>query len=221
MRVLVNSGCFSIKGNESDSSNYEEEVYDLIAISKLLITGSTNSLAPLVLFVTGLELGMAVQDMTTWIKSSDENIETPFHVAHGGKGLFELASERPEFNALLNEAMACDNRVFMGQVVKKWGDMLLGGLPNVDVGGGTGLATVVIAGAFLGMQCSVFELAHVVDVQPENELVKFVKGDTFVHIPQADAFLFKVCFSFSVILGFVSLLSQPCPFSSSTLNCTN
>ena len=194
MRVLVNSGFFSIKGNESDSSSNEEEVlYDLTATSKLLVTGSTNSLAPLVLLRTGLESAMAGQAMSAWIKGSDENIETPFHVAHGGKGLFEFASERPKFNALFNEAMACDSRVFMGQVVKEWGDVLFGGLRTlVDVGGGTGGAAAVIAGAFPEMKCLVLDLAHVVDVQPENELVEFVKGDMFVHVPPADAVLLKV-----------------------------
>ncbi|KAM0941779.1 putative trans-resveratrol di-O-methyltransferase [Dioscorea sansibarensis] len=194
MRVLVNSGFFSIKGNKSDTCNYEEEVYDLTSISKLLVTGSTNSLAPLVLFVTGLDVGMSGHAMTTWIKASDDDDknETPFHVAHGGKGLFEFASERPEFNALFNEAMACDNRVFIGEMVKRWGDMLFGGLRSlVDVGGGSGLAAAVIAEAFPEVKCSVLELAHVVDVQPENELVEFVKGDMFVHVPQADAFLLK------------------------------
>ncbi|KAM0941778.1 putative trans-resveratrol di-O-methyltransferase [Dioscorea sansibarensis] len=193
MRVLVNSGLFSIKGNESDSSNYEE-VYDLTATSKLLVTGSANSLAPLVLFVTGLEVGMAGHAMTAWIKASDDDDkkETPFHVAHGGKGFFAFASERPEFNDLFNEAMTCDNRAFIGEVVKRWGDMLFGGLRSlVDVGGGSGLAAAVIAEAFPETKCSVLELAHVVDVQPENELVECVKGDMFVHIPQADAFLLK------------------------------
>ncbi|XP_039114287.1 trans-resveratrol di-O-methyltransferase-like [Dioscorea cayenensis subsp. rotundata] len=194
MRVLVNSGFFSIKGNESDGSNEEEVYYDLTATSKLLVTGSTTSLAPLVLFVTGMEVAMAGHAMTTWIKASDDDDknETPFHVAHGGKSVFEFASERPEFNALLNEGMACDNRVFIGEVVKNWGDVLFGGLQSlVDVGGGTGLTATVIAGAFPKMKCSVLELDHVVDVQPENELVEFVRGDMFVQIPQADAFLLE------------------------------
>ncbi|KAM0941781.1 putative trans-resveratrol di-O-methyltransferase [Dioscorea sansibarensis] len=181
MRLLVNSGFFSIKGNKSDSSNYEEEVYDLTATSKLLVIASTNSLAPVVLSVTSFELGMAGQAMSAWIKRSsggdDDENETPFHVAHGGKSVFEFASERPEFNALFNEAMACDNRALMGEVVKMWGDMLFVGLRSlVDVGGGTGNAAAVIAEAFPEMKCSVLALAHVVDVQPQNELVEFVKG---------------------------------------------
>ncbi|KAH7688833.1 O-methyltransferase COMT-type protein [Dioscorea alata] len=194
MRVLVNSGFFSNKGNESYSSNEEEVYYDLTATSKLLVTGSTNSLAPLVLFVTGLDVGKAGLAMSTWFKASDDDDknETPFHVAHDGKALFEFASERPEFNALLNEAMACDNRVLIGEVVKNWGDVLFGGLRSlVDVGGGTGLAAAVITGAFPEMKCSVLELDHVVDEQQENELVEFVRGDMFVQIPQADAFLLK------------------------------
>ncbi|KAH7688830.1 O-methyltransferase COMT-type protein [Dioscorea alata] len=194
MRVLVNSGFFSNKGNESDSSNEEEVYYDLTATSKLLVTGSTNSLAPLVLFVTGLDVGKTGLAMSTWFKASDDDDknETPFHVAHDVKGLFEYASERPAFNALFNEAMACDNRVLIGEVVKNWGDVLFGGLRSVvDVGGGTGLAAAEIAGAFPEMKCSVLEVDHVVDAQPENELVEFVRGDMFVQIPQADAFLLK------------------------------
>ncbi|KAM0941773.1 putative (Iso)eugenol O-methyltransferase [Dioscorea sansibarensis] len=211
MRVLVNSGFFSIKGNESDSSSNEEEVlYDLTATSKLLVTGSTNSLAPLVIFVTGVESGMAVQAMSAWIKRTsddddddDDKNETPFHVAHGGKGLFEFASEKPEFNALFNEAMASDSKMFMGEVVKGWGDVLFGNLRSlVDVGGGTGSAAAMIAEAFPAVKCSVLDLEHVVDVHPENGLVEFVKGDMFVHVPHADAVLLKV---WSVLLIFFIL----------------
>ncbi|KAM0941777.1 putative trans-resveratrol di-O-methyltransferase [Dioscorea sansibarensis] len=196
MRILVNSGFFfSFKRKELDGSN-EEDVYDLTTSSKLLIKGSTYSLAPLVVYISGLETEMAGQAMSAWIKrasdgDNDEN-ETPFHVAHGGKGLFEFASERPEFNALFNEAMASDSKMFMGEVVKRWGDVLFGNLRSlVDVGGGTGSAAAMIAEAFPAVKCSVLDLEHVVDVQPENGLVEFVKGDMFVHVPHADAVLLK------------------------------
>ncbi|KAM0941775.1 putative trans-resveratrol di-O-methyltransferase [Dioscorea sansibarensis] len=195
MRILVNSGFFfSFKRKELDGSN-EEDVYDLTTSSKLLIKGSTNSLAPLVVFISGLESEMAGQAMSAWIKRAsdgDDENETPFNVAYGGKSVFEFASERPEFNALFNEAMACDSKLFMGEVVKEWGDVLFGKLRSlVDVGGGTGGAAAMIAEAFPAVKCSVLDLAHVVDMHPENGLVEFVKGDMFVHVPTADAVLLK------------------------------
>ncbi|KAH7688839.1 O-methyltransferase COMT-type protein [Dioscorea alata] len=187
MRILVNSGFFfSFKRNE-------EEVYELTTSSKLLIKGSINSLAPLVVYMSGLETEMAGQAMSAWIKdaSGDDENKTPFHVAYG-KSVFEFASERPEFNTLFNEAMASDSKVFMGELVKEWGDVLFGKLRSlVDVGGGTGGASSMIAEAFPAVKCSVLDLAHVVDMQPENGLVEFVKGDMFIHVPAADAVLLK------------------------------
>ncbi|KAM0941780.1 putative (Iso)eugenol O-methyltransferase [Dioscorea sansibarensis] len=92
--VLIYFGFFSIKGNKSDSSNNEKEVYDLTDTSKPLLTGSTNTLAPLVLSVTSVEAGMTVQAMSPWIKRAshdgdDDENETPFHVAHSGKSVLE------------------------------------------------------------------------------------------------------------------------------------
>ncbi|KAJ0986732.1 hypothetical protein J5N97_005088 [Dioscorea zingiberensis] len=190
MRLLVGSGFFSIlKRNEDDDDN--DEVYDLTSSSKLLInSGSSESLAPLVLFISGLEIGMAGQSIGAWIKGG-EVAKTPFHVAHG-KGVFEYADERPEFNAAFNDAMACDSRVLMTAVVKDWGQVLFGGLRSlVDVGGGSGGAAAAIAEAFPEVKCSVLDLPHVVAVQPESDLVEFVKGDMFVHVPHADAVLLK------------------------------
>ncbi|XP_039119647.1 trans-resveratrol di-O-methyltransferase-like [Dioscorea cayenensis subsp. rotundata] len=195
IRTLVNSGFFfSLTRKELDGSN-EEEVYGLTTSSELLIKGSTNSLAPLVVFISGLEAEMAGQAMSPWIKRAsdggDDENKTPFHVAYG-KSVFEFASERSEFNALFNEAMASDSKLFMGEVVKEWGDVLFGKLRSlVDVGGGTGGAALMIAEAFQSVKCSVLDLAHVVDMQPENGLVEFVKGDMFVHVPAADAVLLK------------------------------
>ncbi|KAH7688837.1 O-methyltransferase COMT-type protein [Dioscorea alata] len=195
MLILVNSGFFfSFKRKELDGSN-EEEVYDLTTSSKLLIKGSSNSLAPLVVFISGLEAEMAGQAMSPWIKRAtdggDDENKTPFHVAYG-KSVFEFASERPEFNALFNEAMVSDSKLFMGEVVKEWGDVLFGKLRSlVDVGGGTGGAALMIVEAFPAVKCSVLDLDDVVDMQPENGLVEFVKGDMFVHVPAADAVLLK------------------------------
>ncbi|KAJ0986729.1 hypothetical protein J5N97_005085 [Dioscorea zingiberensis] len=192
MRLLVDSGFFSIlKRNEDDDDDDDDEVYDLTSSSKLLINnGSSESLAPLVLFISGLEIGMAGQSMGAWIKGG-EVAKTPFHLAHG-KGAVELTAERPEFNAAFNDAMASDSRVLMRAVVKDWGQVLFGGLRSlVDAGGGSGGAAVAIAEEFPEVKCSVLDLPHVIAMQPESALVEFVKGDYFEHVPPADAVLLK------------------------------
>ncbi|KAJ0986750.1 hypothetical protein J5N97_005106 [Dioscorea zingiberensis] len=147
MRLLVDSGFFSIlQRNEED----DDEVYDLTSSSKLLANSgisTADSLAPLVLSTSGLETGMAGQSMGASIKGDEA--ETPFHVAHGGKGVFEFAGERPEYNAMFSEALASHSRVLMRVVVEDWGQGLFGGLLAwVDVGGGSGGAAVAISGGF-------------------------------------------------------------------------
>ncbi|KAJ3690476.1 hypothetical protein LUZ61_019640 [Rhynchospora tenuis] len=61
----------------------------------------------------------------------------------------------------------------------------------VDVGGGTGTTVKIIADSFPGLQCTVFDLPHVVENALNNDCFSVIGGDMFVKIPPADAILLK------------------------------
>lgn len=65
----------------------------------------------------------------------------------------------------------------------------------VDVGGGTGTTVEVIAEAFPGLRCTLFDLPHVVAKALKNDSFNVVAGDMFEKIPSADAILLKVSLS--------------------------
>lgn len=66
-------------------------------------------------------------------------------------------------------------------------------LSLVDVGGGNGAGTQVIAKAFPRIKCTVMDLPHVVGQAAAcDDNLRFVAGDMFESIPSADAVLLKV-----------------------------
>jgi len=66
----------------------------------------------------------------------------------------------------------------------------------VDVGGGTGTMAKAIANAFPHIDCTVFDLPHVVADLQGSQNLKFVGGDMFEWVPPADAVLLKVKFDY-------------------------
>ncbi|MCI18344.1 trans-resveratrol di-O-methyltransferase-like, partial [Trifolium medium] len=70
--------------------------------------------------------------------------------------------------------------------------MLVEGLKSlVDVGGGIGTMTKVIAKSFPNTECIVFDLPHVVDGLQGNGNIKYVGGDMFEAIPPTQSILLK------------------------------
>ncbi|MCI19890.1 trans-resveratrol di-O-methyltransferase-like, partial [Trifolium medium] len=61
----------------------------------------------------------------------------------------------------------------------------------VDVGGGTGTMAKALAKSFPKMECTVFDLSHVVDGLQGSDNLNYVGGDMFKKIPPADAILLK------------------------------
>ncbi|WCJ26045.1 O-methyltransferase family protein [Euphorbia peplus] len=59
----------------------------------------------------------------------------------------------------------------------------------VDVGGGTGTLSKVIAKAFPHIQCTVFDLPYVLGGLHDIPNLKFVAGSMFEEVPPADAIL--------------------------------
>ncbi|KAJ7981532.1 O-methyltransferase [Quillaja saponaria] len=88
---------------------------------------------------------------------------TPFDTAHG-MTLWDYCGHEPKLNHFFNDAMAS---------------------------GGTGTVAKAIGKAFPPLECTVFDLPHVVADLQDSENLKFVGGDMFEAIPPADAILLK------------------------------
>nr|CAB3460981.1 unnamed protein product [Digitaria exilis] len=88
--------------------------------------------------------------------------------------------------------MDADSGFIMDFVVDKCGDVFQGISSLVDVAGGLGGATQVIAKAFPHVEGSVLDLSHVVAYAPTGTEVKYIAGDMFESIPPANAVFLKV-----------------------------
>ena len=110
-----------------------------------------------------------------------------------GMPLWHYAQREPRVNQLFNDAMASDARLVSSVL---FSDELKGVFEGtdslVDVGGGTGNLAKSIAGAFPRMDCTVFDLPHVVANMEGSGNLKYVAGNMFEAIPRADAILLKV-----------------------------
>lgn len=80
----------------------------------------------------------------------------------------------------------------------------------MDVGGGTGTMAKAFAKEFNGLECTVFDLPHVVDGLQSEGNVKFVSGDMFEAVPPADAIFLKVTFInlFIYLFWFVQIFKK-------------
>ncbi|KAJ7964120.1 O-methyltransferase [Quillaja saponaria] len=126
--------------------------------------------------------------MSDWFKS--DNL-TPFDTAYG-MNFWDYAGHNPKFNRIFNDAMASDAGLTASVVIEKCKGVFKGLESLVDVGGGTGTMAKAIAKEFEHLDCTVFDLPHVVaDLQSSPDNLKYVGGDMFQAIPPADATLLK------------------------------
>ncbi|MCL7023038.1 hypothetical protein MKW94_026226 [Papaver nudicaule] len=99
-----------------------------------------------------------------------------------GKSIWVYMSENPEKNRLFNEAMACDTRLVTSALVDCRSVFCDGTKTLVDVVGGT---------AFPNIECTIFDLPHVIAESPDMPNIAKISGDMFKSIPSADAILMK------------------------------
>ncbi|KAH0688119.1 hypothetical protein KY284_018672 [Solanum tuberosum] len=180
MRILIHAGLFIEE---------EEEGYLLTPNSRLLLKDEPLSLVPLV--YSGLDPNSMdpFHYLSQWFQNDDSC--TPFASIYG-KSLYEYAEKEPILNHLLNEGMASDARLVMSVLIQNGKGLLFEGLKSlVDVGGGTGTVAKAIADAFPQINCTVFELPHVIEGLEGSKNLSFVGGDMFNSIPCADAVLLK------------------------------
>uniref|UniRef100_M1AVK3 O-methyltransferase n=1 Tax=Solanum tuberosum TaxID=4113 RepID=M1AVK3_SOLTU len=184
MRILVHSGFFI---------QLAEEGYLLTPTSRLLLKDEPMSMIPLLKFDLDPNLMDPWHSLSKWFNNvSDDSNTTPYATAHG-MPLFKYAENEPRLNHLFNEGMASDSRLVMTVLIQNGKGIIFEGLKSlVDVGGGTGTVAKAIADAFPQINCTVFDLPHVIEGLEGSKNLSFVGGDMFNSIPSANAILLKV-----------------------------
>nr|AWH62807.1 resveratrol O-methyltransferase-like protein [Camptotheca acuminata] len=189
MRILIHSGFFVKQKvlSKDDDAEDEEEGYLLLPVARLLLKDEPLSVTPFLLAMLDPILTKPWHHVSEWFQNDDP---TPFNTVHG-RTLWEYGGHEPKLNHFFNEAMASDARLVTSVVLKDCKGAFEGLNSLVDVGGGTGTVAKAIADAFPHLNCTVFDLPHVVaDLQGSKNL-NYVAGDMFEAIPPADAVLLK------------------------------
>lgn len=195
MELLSTTGIFTATAAAGGGDDDDAVVYRLTTACRFLV-GSRN-LSPVVRFVVSPLIVTSFLTMADWFRISDgveedEAAKSLFEMAHGCSQ-WEMASKDPSLNTILNDSMAADSKLFLELVVADKGRIFRGLSSLVDVGGGHGAGTMVIAKAFPQIKCTVLDLRHVVSQAPVGEgNLNFIAGDMFQYIPPADAILLKV-----------------------------
>lgn len=189
MRLLTHAGYFTKHPAGPTTA------YSLTPTSRLLLSDHPFSAKPYVLFVTSKSFMASWIGLSEWFKTGADT--TPFEAANG-VSLWDRTRED------INEAMAGDSRMVASLLVAKdeeVGKAVFGGVASlVDVGGGVGAMARALAGAYPEMECTVLDLPQVVEGLVGTRNLRFVAGDMFVHVPDADAVLLKVCLNLNIII---------------------
>ncbi|XP_062113746.1 probable O-methyltransferase 3 [Humulus lupulus] len=188
MRILIHSGFFALqKAKVGEEGGGEEEGYVITDASKLLLKDNPMSVTPFLLAMLDPVMTKPWDFLSNWFQNGDP---TPFDTANG-MAFWDYGSHEPKLARFFNDAMASDARLVTSVVIEKCKGVFEGVESLVDVGGGTGTVASSIAAAFPHIQCTVFDLPHVVaDLQGGNNL-NFVGGDMFVDVPATEVVLLK------------------------------
>ncbi|GMI80847.1 N-acetylserotonin O-methyltransferase [Hibiscus trionum] len=184
MRILVHSGFFA---RQKLGDNVEEDGYVLTNSSRLLLNDNPLSVTPFLKSMLDPILMQPWHFLGTWFQNDDR---TSFVTAHGLM-IWDYCSHDPRMNNSFNEGMVSDARFVNRILIDKYRGGFEGLNSLVDVGGGTGTLGKAIADAFPHMECTVFDLPHVVAGLQDSGNLKYVAGDMFEQIPAADAVLLK------------------------------
>ncbi|XP_022746097.1 trans-resveratrol di-O-methyltransferase-like [Durio zibethinus] len=185
MRILVHSGFFA---QQKLGENPQEEGYVLTNASRLLLKGDPLSVRPLLKAILDPVVIKPWHFLGTWFQNDDP---TPFVTAHGRSFWDYGAHVDPNFGHSFKEAMASDARLVTNVLIHECKEAFKGLNSLVDVGGGTGTVAKGIADAFPQLECTAFDLPHVVAGLQGSGNLKYVGGDMFEAVPAADAVLLK------------------------------
>ncbi|KAF3443208.1 hypothetical protein FNV43_RR12889 [Rhamnella rubrinervis] len=186
MRLLVHSGFFAIQ-QQQDQEEEEEEQYSLTLPSKLLVKEGSLNMAPLLLTNLDPVFTTSWHFLSTWFQKKDSTV---FETTHK-RTMWDFAALDTSFNSKLNELMASDSKLIAKILLREYKEVFEGVKSLVDVAGGTGTMAKAIACTFPLMNCTVFDLPHVVADLKASENLNFIGGNMFEAIPPANAILLK------------------------------
>ncbi|KAF8690635.1 hypothetical protein HU200_041006 [Digitaria exilis] len=184
MELLSTSGIFTAtaaKDRGGSGIGGDDVVYGLTTACHFLI-GRCN-LSPMVPFLVSPPIVSCFFGMSDWFRKEP---------AVTGGSLFELAHGCSLWE--MNGSMAADSQLFLEVIDMDKGRIFRRLDSLVDVGGGHGAATRVIARAFPHIKCTVLDLPHVVSqatTREDDGNLCFIAGDMFQSIPPANSVLLK------------------------------
>ncbi|KAI6697297.1 hypothetical protein NL676_017416 [Syzygium grande] len=174
MSILVHSGFFEQQKLAPDG----RDAYVLNHMSKLLLKDNPLSVTPFALVMLDPILVNPWHCLSEWFRNDVD--PTPFEMAQG-MSLWRYTGQEPRLNHFFNDGMASDARLVASLVVNEHKGVFNGITSLIDVGGGTGTMAKAIAIALPHIECTIFDLPHVVAGLEVSENA----------IPPADAILLK------------------------------
>ncbi|WVZ83668.1 hypothetical protein U9M48_030794 [Paspalum notatum var. saurae] len=192
MELLSTSGIFTAtaaKDSGGGSSKPDDVSYGLTTACRFLV--GWRNLSPMVPFVVSPLVVSSFFSLSDWFRKEPSAAGSLFELAHGCPQ-WEMASKEPRMpRSTASSTNPC--QLFLEVVILDKGRIFRGLSSLVDVGGGHGAATQVIANSFPRIKCTVLDLPHVVskETTASDGNIHFVAGDMFESIPHADAVLLK------------------------------
>ncbi|TVU13582.1 hypothetical protein EJB05_40642 [Eragrostis curvula] len=190
MELLSTTGMFTVTNGEGTGADDSGAVVCKLTTACRFLVGSLN-LSPMVPFLVSPPVVSFFFSMCDWLRSEPAVAGSLFEQARGCSQ-WEMASSDATLNRILNDSMVADSKLFLEVIILDKGRVFRGLSSLVDVGGGHGAATQVIATAFPRIKCTVLDLPHVIgqDVTGDGN-VNFVAGNMFESIPPENAVLLK------------------------------
>ncbi|TVU13542.1 hypothetical protein EJB05_40602 [Eragrostis curvula] len=195
MDLLSTTGMFTVTNGEGSGAGDSDDaavVYKLTTACRFLV--GWRNLSPVVPFFTSPPVVSSFFSLGDWLRSEPAAAGSVFELANGCS-LWDMARKDAAFNSVLNASMVADSELFLEVIILDKGRIFRGLSSLVDVGGGNGAGTRIIAKAFPRLKCTVLDLPHVVAdaTAASDDNLQFVAGDMFQSIPSADAVFLKFC----------------------------
>ncbi|GMI86942.1 N-acetylserotonin O-methyltransferase [Hibiscus trionum] len=193
MRLLVHSGFFT-QQQLVDGDDDQEQGYVLTNAARLLLNNHPLSITPYLKVITNPVVIKPWYFLQTWFENDDH---TAFYTAHG-ETFWDYCSHDPDLINLFNESMANDTPLISRVLSENCRGLFDEVQSLVDVGGGTGTMAKAISAVFPHLECTVFDLPHVVAGLQDGRNMKYVGGNMFEAVPAADAIFLKwICHNWS------------------------
>ena len=165
----------------------DEDIYSLTPNSRVLVRDKGASITPFFQMILHQPLLEPWQLLPAWFKCKQR--ATAFMMCHGPP-LWKATSTMPELRKMMIEGLDSDYVVIAKVIVEDCADQFQG--VKSLVAGNTGKIALAIAKAFPYIKCAMLELAYVINALEKSDVIKYVAGDMFKHIPPADVLILKV-----------------------------